>query len=168
MRSLVAQLSSPLGNLFLRFEPDAVSGLYFLGQKKLPANLENLPRDHSHPLAKETEVWLGHYFSGQHRPWNLPLVLQGTDFQKQVWKALQNIQLGSTATYAEIARAAGSPGAARAVGAAVGSNPLSIIIPCHRVVGSDGSLTGYAGGLERKKHLLALEGAWPQSKTDSP
>lgn len=97
------------------------------------------------------------YFRGERRAFDLPLTLIGTDFQKDVWHALQSIPYGSRPTYADIARAIGKPKAIRAVGGAVGQNPFSIIIPCHRVVGANQSLTGYGGGLEAKKYLLALE-----------
>ena len=100
---------------------------------------------------------LEEYFQGERRTFNLPLTLIGTDFQKDVWHALQDIPYGSCPTYADIAQAIGKPKAVRAVGGAVGQNPFSIIIPCHRVVGANRSLTGYGGGLEAKKYLLALE-----------
>jgi len=98
------------------------------------------------------------YFAGERRAFDLTLDLDGTDFQRRVWAALADIPYGETATYAQLARRIGRPGSARAVGAAVGSNPVSIVLPCHRVIGSDGTLTGYAGGLPVKKKLLALEG----------
>jgi len=99
------------------------------------------------------------YFSGARQGFDLRLDLDGTEFQRRVWAALADIPYGETTTYAKLARRVGRPGSARAVGAAVGRNPVSIILPCHRVVGSDGRLTGYAGGLKVKKKLLAIEGA---------
>jgi methylated-DNA-[protein]-cysteine S-methyltransferase len=97
------------------------------------------------------------YFAGARTAFDVPLDLQGTDFQRAVWNALLNIAPGRTSTYGEIARELGVPSASRAVGAAVGRNPVSIIVPCHRVVGSSGALTGYAGGLDRKRSLLRIE-----------
>jgi methylated-DNA-[protein]-cysteine S-methyltransferase len=101
------------------------------------------------------------YWKGGGVQFAVPLDLQGTDFQRKVWRALLKIQCGTTSTYAVIAARAGSPAAVRAAGAAIGRNPVSIIVPCHRVLGRDGSLTGYAGGLERKQSLLQREGALP-------
>jgi methylated-DNA-[protein]-cysteine S-methyltransferase len=102
---------------------------------------------------------LDEYFAGSRRSFDLPLAPAGTAFQSRVWDALARIPWGTTVTYGELAVRAGRPGAARAVGAAVGRNPISIVVPCHRVVGADGTLTGYAGGVDRKAFLLALEGA---------
>jgi methylated-DNA-[protein]-cysteine S-methyltransferase len=106
----------------------------------------------------ETDRQLEAYFAGTRRAFDLPLALHGTDFQKRVWQALLHVPYGRTTTYAALAQVIGRAGAYHAVGAAVGMNPISIIVPCHRVLGSNGSLTGYAGGLERKARLLALEG----------
>jgi methylated-DNA-[protein]-cysteine S-methyltransferase len=102
---------------------------------------------------------LGEYFAGSRRQFDLPLDLHGTDFQKRCWRELLKIPYGETRSYADIARAIGNPAAVRAVGLANGQNPIAIIVPCHRVIGSDGSLTGYGGGLETKRKLLELEGA---------
>jgi methylated-DNA-[protein]-cysteine S-methyltransferase len=102
---------------------------------------------------------LDEYFAGSRATFDLALAPAGTPFQQRVWAELARIPAGTTVTYGELARRAGRPGAARAVGAAVGRNPVSIVVPCHRVVGSDGALTGYAGGIARKAFLLALEGA---------
>ena len=104
-----------------------------------------------------TAMWLDQYFAGGVTPFDYPLVPAGTPFQCDVWRALQAIAYGSTSTYADIAQRVGRPSAVRAVGAANGRNPIAILIPCHRVIGSDGTLTGYAGGLARKQALLALE-----------
>lgn len=110
-------------------------------------------------MLKEAEHQLQAYFSGQRQDFDLPLDLsRGTDFQRGVWQALINLPFGSTTTYANLARQIGRPDAVRAVGAAIGRNPISVIVPCHRVLGTDGSLTGYAGGLERKIELLRIEG----------
>lgn len=154
-----ARLASPLGDILLAFEPDALIGLYFEGQKHQPAWLEALPGDAQHPIALTTARWLKACFEGQHAAPAPALRLYGTPFQQAVWRALQAIPRGQTCTYAQMAEAAGAPRAMRAVGAAIGRNPVSLLVPCHRVVGRDGSLTGYAGGLERKAALLRLEGA---------
>jgi len=105
---------------------------------------------------------LGEYFAGERRRFDLPLAPRGTDFQRQVWRALTEIPYGKTVSYGELARRIGKPGAPRAVGLANGANPLPIIVPCHRVIGADGSLTGFGGGLPIKRKLLALEGAGPE------
>ncbi len=104
---------------------------------------------------------LGDYFAGRRRGFDLPLAPSGTEFQLRVWRALRGLAFGETVSYAELARRAGAPGAARAVGAANGRNPLSVVVPCHRVIGADGTLTGFGGGVERKRWLLSHEGAWP-------
>lgn len=113
-----------------------------------------------HPALDATRTWLKHYFAGQFvSPKDLPLDLRGTDFERQVWTRLLEIPPGSTVTYGELAAQLGCINGARAVGLAVGRNPVGIVVPCHRVVGSNGSLTGYGGGLERKRWLLGHEGA---------
>lgn len=136
-------------------EGQALSSLYF--RDKLP------PSDHMNttPCSFNRLVisQLQEYFSGQRTQFDLPLAMPGTEFQQQVWKALQTIDYGQTTSYQSLAHQIGRNKAIRAVGAANGRNPISIIVPCHRVIGSNGSLTGYAGGLERKAWLLAHEGA---------
>ncbi len=109
------------------------------------------------PLLEEAAAQLAAYFAGSLTRFDLPLAASGTDFQRRVWAALCDIPYGTTATYGDIARAIGNPAAVRAVGLANGSNPLGIVVPCHRVIGADGKLTGYAGGMWRKERLLALE-----------
>lgn len=109
------------------------------------------------PVLEDAAVQLQAYFAGQRREFTLPLDLRGTPFQRAVWQALLQLPYGATTTYGEIARQLGKPGGAQSVGQAVGQNPIAVIVPCHRVIGRDGSLTGYAGGLERKQALLALE-----------
>lgn len=158
----LAHLDSPLGTILLRLDAGAVTGLFFHDQRHLPADLDRLPRNDAHPLAQRAAAQIRAYFAGRPLPGDLPLALRGTPFQQRVWSALQRIPRGATTSYGELARAIGSPAAVRAVGAAVGRNPVSILVPCHRVLGSGGALTGYAGGLERKTHLLTLEGAWPR------
>jgi methylated-DNA-[protein]-cysteine S-methyltransferase len=163
--SRVARVSSPLGDILVRFEPDALTGLYFDGQKHQPADLLSCPRDDDHALAVMTARWLAAYFESQPLPQSPMLKLQGTPFQTAVWRVLREIPSGQTRSYAQIAAASGSSTAVRAVGAAIGRNPVSILVPCHRVVGRDGALTGYAGGIERKAALLRLEAA-PRSRSD--
>jgi methylated-DNA-[protein]-cysteine S-methyltransferase len=125
------------------------------GRVPLPLGAE----DPGNPVLLATEKQLREYFAGRRREFTVPLAFGGTKFQKEVWQALLSIPFGETRTYTEIARQIGRPAAVRAVGAANGRNPISIIAPCHRVIGSNGKLTGFAGGLEAKAHLLALEGA---------
>ena len=117
-----------------------------------------------HPVLLEAEQQLREYFAGERREFTVPLDLGGTPFQNRVWRALLSIPFGETRTYTEIARQIGKPAAVRAVGAANGRNPISIIAPCHRVLGSTGNLTGFAGGLQAKAHLLALENRRPAPK----
>ena len=125
--------------------------------RRVPVNL--VAEDPDHPVLIETEKQLREYFAGQRQVFSVPLDFGGTEFQNQVWQALLSIPFGETRTYTEIARQIGKPAAVRAVGAANGRNPISIIAPCHRVLGSTGNLRGFAGGLRAKAHLLALEGA---------
>ena len=117
------------------------------------------PND-SNPMLRALATQLQNYFAGDLRKFDLPLDFQGTDFQKRVWRELETIPYGETRSYAQIAARIGAPTAVRAVGAANGANPIPIVVPCHRVIGSGGRLTGYGGGLPLKKRLLELEGAW--------
>ncbi|MBV9890324.1 MAG: methylated-DNA--[protein]-cysteine S-methyltransferase [Rhizobacter sp.] len=133
-----------------------LAGAWFERQKHHPAAIDAPERDDDALLA-ETARQLRDYFAGKRASFDVALDLQGTDFQRAVWSALLAIAPGRTTTYGEIARELGVPAASRAVGAAVGRNPVSIIVPCHRIVGSSGSLTGYAGGLDRKRSLLRIE-----------
>ncbi len=149
-------IDSPIGPLTLIGDGEALSGLYM--ELHTPA-ARSVPggavRDDGAFAAARTQ--LGEYFAGERTTFDVPLRLAGTPFQLEVWQALQAIPYGETASYGELARRIGRPAAVRAVGLANGRNPVSIIVPCHRVIGSDGSLTGYGGGLERKRHLLGLE-----------
>ena len=163
-----ALLPSPLGPIALAFDGGALTGLYFDGQKHQPPITTLGPRHDDDPLAKRMAALLARYFKGEAVELDVPLAMHGTPFQQKVWAALQAIGRGRTSTYGELARQIGSPAAVRAVGAAVGRNPVSIFVPCHRVIGRDGSLTGYAGGLERKEHLLALEGVLPVASLTLP
>jgi methylated-DNA-[protein]-cysteine S-methyltransferase len=152
-----ALVPSPLGSVLLARTPAGLSGLWFTGQKWHPGAL-TAPQQPQDPLLAEAANQLAEYFAGRRMHFELPLDLRGTAFQQAVWQALLQIAPGHTQSYADIARCIGAAQAVRAVGTAVGRNPASVIVPCHRVLGSDGSLTGYAGGLDRKRALLALEG----------
>ncbi len=158
--------TSPLGNIAIAATPRGVSGMWFEGQRHWPADMDDTSvwplHSGPHPMLDLAEQQLAAYFAGTLENFDLPLDLPGaTPFQHGVWQALLAIKPGHTSTYGEIARALDKPAAVRAVGAAVGRNPISIVVPCHRVLGSDGSLTGYAGGLHRKQALLALEAGSP-------
>jgi methylated-DNA-[protein]-cysteine S-methyltransferase len=148
---------SPHGRMLLVANDEGLSGVYFDGQKYLPKVDPEWRRDARHALLRQAKRELAEYFGGERERFETALAPEGTPFQRSVWKAISKVGFGKTITYAELARRAGYPGSARAAGAATGRNPISIIVPCHRIVGSDGSLTGYAGGLDRKRALLALE-----------
>ncbi|RYF13753.1 MAG: methylated-DNA--[protein]-cysteine S-methyltransferase [Comamonadaceae bacterium] len=150
---------SPLGRVLLAATDRGLAGAWFEGQKHGP-DASGWPEDPAHPVLVEAAVQLRAYFAGERDGFDLPLDLQaGTPFQQSVWNALRAIPTGGTTSYAQLARGLGRANAARAIGAAVGRNPISVVVPCHRVVGTGGALTGYAGGLERKTALLRLEGA---------
>ena len=140
----------------------ALTGLYFVGARHAPEVAPDWRRRPSSeaPFAQCARQ-LAEYFAGARRSFELPLAPRGTAFQQRVWREIARIPFGETISYATLAERAGAPGAARAAGAATGRNPLSLIVPCHRVLGGRGALTGYAGGLDRKSRLLALEGALP-------
>jgi methylated-DNA-[protein]-cysteine S-methyltransferase len=152
---------SPLGGMTLAATNAGLAGLWFDGQAHHPGPL-GVPDDAGQPWLRAAREQLEAYFAGRLRRFDLPLDLSGTPFQQAVWQALQRIDSGSTRSYAQIAQAAGSPAGVRAAGAAIGRNPVSVIVPCHRVVGGGGQLTGYAGGLPRKQALLSLEGCWDE------
>ncbi|MCW7538268.1 methylated-DNA--[protein]-cysteine S-methyltransferase [Aquabacterium sp. A7-Y] len=152
------RIASPLGEILLARTDAGLAGLWFEGQKDHPEVL-------SAPQAAADDAWLGQaeeqldrFWRGAPVDFTVPLDLHGTPFQRAVWQALLTLSLGRTASYRDIALQIGCTSATRAVGAAVGRNPVSIIVPCHRVIGSSGGLTGYSGGLERKVALLRLEG----------
>jgi len=150
------QYDSPHGTMLLAATPKGLAGAYFKGQKHFP-KARDWQRDTRHPLLRQARRELQEYFAGRRRRFDVPLDPPGTPFQRSVWKSIAKVGFGKTMTYGELARRAGHPGSARAAGAATGRNPLGIIVPCHRILGSNGSLTGYAGGLRRKRALLALE-----------
>jgi methylated-DNA-[protein]-cysteine S-methyltransferase len=157
-------VESPLGLLLLTYEGRSLTGLYLKGQKHFPQqNLSQATHwreaEASNPDLNQAEAQLAEYFAGQRQRFDLPLAPLGTAFQKRVWQLLQQIPFGETRSYGELAKMLGQPTASRAVGAANGRNPISIVVPCHRVIGLSGKLTGYAGGLNRKEWLLAHERA---------
>ena len=160
----LTQYASPLGTIFLAADNGALAGLWLEGQKYFAATLDARHEETMLPIFEQTRRWLDNYFGGNDPGPTPPLHLQGSPFRLAVWEILRQIPFGKTITYGdiarEIARRQGSKTVpAQAVGGAVGHNPVSIIVPCHRVVGSNGSLTGYAGGLDRKVKLLTLEKA---------
>jgi methylated-DNA-[protein]-cysteine S-methyltransferase len=140
----------------------AVTGLWFGDQRYFPSDADKWDENYSYPVLVRLGEWLDEYFKGKNPETDIPLAPQGTEFRQKVWNILLRIPYGQTTTYGEIARQIGTAEnparLARAVGGAVGHNPVSILIPCHRVIGSNRSLTGYAGGLDRKTALLKLEG----------
>ncbi|HEY4779143.1 MAG TPA: methylated-DNA--[protein]-cysteine S-methyltransferase [Solirubrobacterales bacterium] len=152
---LYTTIASPIGELLLVGDGEALRGLYMQAGRK-PGDV--LPGWRREPDAfAAVEAQLSEYFSGRRTSFDLALEPAGTPFQLRVWWELLEIGYGETVSYGELARRVGRPAAARAVGAANGSNPISVIVPCHRLVGADGALTGYGGGVERKKLLLDLE-----------
>ncbi len=150
---------SPLDSLLLVANDEALTGVYFADGRSQSIIGGDWEARLAHPVLQSAKRQLGEYFVGRRKIFDLPLAPSGTPFQHRVWQALLAIPYGETQSYADIARRIGNPKAVRAVGAANGANPLSIVVPCHRVIGADGSLTGYGGGLPRKRKLLALEQA---------
>jgi methylated-DNA-[protein]-cysteine S-methyltransferase len=158
---LFDQFDSPIGVLTLAADERGLRHVEFPRNRHPVARGTWQRAGRDHEVLAAARVQLLEYFAGRRRRFELPLVLEGTDFQRRVWSALADIPFGTTCSYAALARAIGSPDAVRAVGAANGRNPLPIVLPCHRVIGADGSLTGFGGGLERKAARLRLEGALP-------
>jgi methylated-DNA-[protein]-cysteine S-methyltransferase len=150
-------MDSPVGQLKLVASGDRLVAILWEHDKPNRVRLEELVEANDQPVLIETERQLNEYFAGTRHTFDLPLTFQGTDFQKQVWAALLTIPFGQTRSYSEIATQIGNVNAVRAVGAANGKNPLSIVAPCHRVIGASGDLTGFAGGLANKMLLLSLE-----------
>ena len=160
------RFSTPLGDMYAAASDQGLVGLWFHDQKHLPAQLApDLPHplwrmEDDHLVLTKARDQVREFLASKRRDFDLPLdISAGTPFQRSVWQALLHIPVGKTTTYGALARQLGKTQAMRAVGAAVGRNPLSLAVPCHRVLGQDGSLTGYAGGLTRKTALLTLEGA---------
>jgi len=149
--------NTPLGRMTLAASPQGLTGAWFEDQKHHP-NTQHWLQAPKHPLLQQAATQIEAYFSGQRHHFDLPLDLtHGTPFQRSVWQALLTIPFGVIRTYGELAQHLGNPNACRAVGGAVGRNPISIVVPCHRVIGAHGNMTGYAGGLARKEALLTLE-----------
>ena len=152
-----AVISTPVGNVLIEVIDEKVTEIRFTEEK---------PRAGSAAASKMASEQLREYFAGERQEFSFEIQPTGTDFQQKVWLELQNIPFGKTISYQELANRLGDPKCIRAAAAANGKNPLAIVVPCHRVIGADGSMTGYAGGLERKKELLRLERAEIMSQTD--
>jgi methylated-DNA-[protein]-cysteine S-methyltransferase len=157
-RHVFKQVASPVGTLTLVATDHGLAAILWENERPNRVRLAIQGEDVRHPVLLETERQLAEYFAGRRQRFALKLDVTGTPFQRKVWQALLTIPFGETRSYAQIAKQIGHPSAARAVGAANGRNPLSIVAPCHRVVGSAGALTGFAAGLDVKARLLALEG----------
>jgi methylated-DNA-[protein]-cysteine S-methyltransferase len=156
--NIYAHVESPIGRLLLCSDGAALTGLYMDVPSGMPPGAGPWALDPNGGPLPQARRQLEEYFEGSRREFVLPLRLHGTDFQRRVWSELLQIPYGTTWSYGELARRINNPNASRAVGLANGRNPISIFVPCHRVIGADGSLTGYGGGLERKQWLLAHEG----------
>jgi methylated-DNA-[protein]-cysteine S-methyltransferase len=150
-------MPSPVGQLTLVASDSGLAAVLWENDSPKRVPLAVTGQDAKHPVLREAERQLKQYFAGKRTTFDLPLDFHGTEFQKKVWRALLKIPFGETRSYGQIARTVGKPSAVRAVGAANGKNPISIIAPCHRVIGKNGQLTGFAGGLKAKAHLLELE-----------
>jgi len=150
---------SALGGITLAATDAGLAGVWFDAQRHSPDTTGWIVAP-EHPVLREAAAQVADYLEGRREQFDMPLDLShGTEFQQAVWQALLRIPRGATISYGRLGAEIGKPEAVRAIGAAVGRNPISVVVPCHRVLGSDGSLTGYAGGLERKSRLLQLEGA---------
>lgn len=153
-----ATIDSPVGPLRLVTDGEHLTGVFFAEHRHAPADLGvEVALVGAPEVLRDTASQLDQYFAGGRTGFDLPLAARGTDFQHRVWQVLRRIPYGQTWAYGQLARELGSPGASRAVGLANGRNPLSIVVPCHRVVGADGAITGYGGGVARKRALLELE-----------
>jgi methylated-DNA-[protein]-cysteine S-methyltransferase len=141
-------VNTPMGDLLLVANETALIGLYFDGFDHVPSARKNWTLDPKHPILREAKTQLHEFFEGKRTSFSIPLHFSGTDFQERVWKEIARIPYGKTISYSELARRAGKPAAIRAAGTNTGRNPLGILIPCHRVMGKNGAITGYAGGLE--------------------
>ncbi|WP_256415468.1 methylated-DNA--[protein]-cysteine S-methyltransferase [Acinetobacter sp. 5862] len=157
MQLVYMYMDSPVGALKLVAHDHALVAVMWDNEDHKRVRLAELIQDHQHPMLIRVKKQLEQYFAGQRQQFDLPLDFQGTDFQQQVWQTLLTIPYGETRSYKEIAVQIGNEKAVRAVGAANGRNPISIIAPCHRVIGSSGALVGFAGGLDKKQILLSLE-----------
>lgn len=150
-------IDSPMGSILIASRDNGLAGLWFEGQKYEGKPQSDWQQRPAEPVVRAAGMQLKQYFAGQREVFDVALNLAGTDFQKLVWKELLKIPSGQTISYGELANRLRKPKAVRAAAAAVGRNPVSVIVPCHRVVGANGALTGYAGGIERKEGLLKLE-----------
>ena len=150
-------IESPIGKLKLVASDKGLVAILWENDRPRRVRLSEMLENEQHPVLVATEQQLGEYFAGKRKTFSVALDMRGTRFQKDVWEALLAIPFGETRSYGQLAKQLGNPRATRAVGAANGRNPVSIIVPCHRVIGSSGKLTGFAGGLETKAHLLSLE-----------
>lgn len=157
MRLAYKTMESPIGKLKLIASEKGLVAILWENDNPRRVRLSELVADDAHPVLAEAERQLSEYFAGKRKTFSVALDMRGTSFQKDVWEALLAIPFGETRSYGQLAKALGNPRASRAVGAANGKNPLSIVVPCHRVIGASGKLTGFAGGLEAKAHLLRLE-----------
>ncbi len=158
MTTFSTHFDSPVGTLLALAKNDAITTLHMLGAKHEPVQNEAWIDSSKLAVFLQLRQQLSEYFDGKRKSFSVPLAPEGTDFQKAVWLALTKVPFGETRTYGQQAEMIGNPKAVRAVGAANGRNPIGIVIPCHRVIGSSGKLTGYAGGLDKKEFLLRLEG----------
>lgn len=158
------QVPSPVGNLTLVSRDDKLAAILWETERPGRVRLGEMRHTPEDAMLSEANRQLQQYFAGERNRFDIELAFHGTDFQKSVWAALLAIPFGETRTYSQIAEQIGNPAAVRAVGAANGRNPIAIIAPCHRVIGADGSLTGFAGGLEAKEYLLKLEGITVSSR----
>lgn len=164
---LHARIPSPIGPLLLAADDAALHGIWFCSSRH-PQPPQSELREGDNAMLREVRAQLDAYFAGRLRDFDLPLQPDGTAFQREVWAMLARIAYGQTWSYGQLARRIGKPAAVRAVGAANGRNPIPIVLPCHRVIGSDGSLTGFGGGLPAKQFLLRLEGALPDDDLFAP
>ena len=159
MDQYTTTVDSPVGTLRLIASDVGLVAILWPQDRPGRVRLQTLLESSTHPILQQTCLQLEQYFVGDRERFDIPLDLRGTDFQCVVWQALCDIPFGQTRTYGQIAHAIGRPRAMRAVGAATGRNPVSIVVPCHRVIGADGTLTGFAGGMNAKRFLLGLEQA---------
>ena len=153
-----ARFITPLGTVLATAAGGLLTSVNFVDAKYTPEIARDWKEDPDSSPLKDCARQLRDYFDGKRQCFDLPVAPEGTPFQKRVWQEIARIPFGATITYAQLAARAGAPGSARAAGAATGRNPIAVVVPCHRIVGTDGSLTGYAGGLERKTKLLEIEG----------
>jgi methylated-DNA-[protein]-cysteine S-methyltransferase len=152
------EIDSPIGPLLLKTDGEALTAIYMDVPNRPPRDLDECVRDAGAGPLPQAARQLEEYFKGERREFDLPLRMHGTEFQRRAWQSLREIPYGETRSYGEQAKRIGNPNASRAVGLANGRNPIPIVVPCHRVIGADGSLTGFGGGIERKRWLLAHEG----------